>query len=60
MLLLGVSVFAGSPEVVVAGLLAGVDVVVVVVVAGGFDASIVERGAYNFLQNTFQEFTVFS
>ena len=46
---------AGCPEVVVAGLLAGVDVVAAV----GFDASMVELGAYDCLQIA-QEFTVFS
>ena len=54
--LLEVSVFSGCPEVVVAGLL----VSVVVVVAGGFDASILKRGAYNYLQIVAQGFTVFS
>ena len=56
-MLLEVSVFSGCPEVVVAGLLVGV---VVVVVAGGFDASILKRGAYNYLQIVAQGFTVFS
>ena len=47
-MLLEFSLFAGCPEAVVAGLLAGVGVVVVF--DGCFDSSIVERGTYNCLQ----------